>query len=108
VCQADVDTICEEEGRRVQDVRWPQIEISSEKLCEIVKKGVVKYTNTYLRMADEAWEEKKAKWIRDQEAEAEAARRRQAARSQVATRNFSFPEIFGRLRNKTQLQKPER
>jgi hypothetical protein len=53
--------ICKEEGRQAQDVRWPQIEIPSERLCEIVKKGVVKYTNTYLRMADKAWEEKKAR-----------------------------------------------
>lgn len=58
---ADIDMICKEEGRQAQDVRWPQIEIPSERLCEIVKKGVVKYTNTYLRMADKAWEEKKAR-----------------------------------------------
>ncbi|KAH8754863.1 hypothetical protein F5883DRAFT_183693 [Diaporthe sp. PMI_573] len=103
---ADIDRICEEEGRRAQDIRWPKIEIPSEMLCGMVKMAVDSYHDTYLEDADRAWEKEKAKWIKKKEADAEAARRRHAAESEAAARRSSAPGTLGRLRDRAGILRP--
>ena len=108
MCKAAVDKLCIEEGSKLQKIEYPQLEISSELLCDWFETAVRKYRPQWERV-----QKRKANQQEKNDNAKTAARRKEAAtleeeahKPNILGRLGRFRDLTGRLRSERH-RKPE-